>query len=163
MKKIESSKIILGIILSIVMILTLSSFSAVHADDKAWPNTIDSNENTENTKNTSTSQSSVEDDDPFANISSENWSTPELENSVSNTQTNNTSSNSTNNSVSNTDIVFNTTSNNTVNSLNSTTSNSNSLAKTGIEDSNGMFAVILVVCGIAAVYSFKKISDYKNM
>lgn len=171
MKKIKKSKIILGTILSIALMLTLSNFSIVRADDDAWPTIGSTEENTSsNTStgnssgNTSTNSSLIDDDDPFSNLGAEDWSTPSLENTTSNNQTNNTSANATNNSTADASVVFNTSnSNNTTNSSRTTTSNSNSLAKTGIADSNGMIAVILVVCGIVAVYSFKKISDYKNM
>ncbi len=164
MKKVEKSKVILGIILSIVIILALSNFSIVRADDDAWPTTGSSTENATNESNSTGSLTT--EDDPFLNLSDENWSTPATENTANNT-TNDTSnqvsnsSNETNNVVNVTNTITNT--NNNTNSVKSTTSNSNSLAKTGIADSNGMFAVILIVCGIVAVYSFKKVSDYKNM
>ena len=46
---------------------------------------------------------------------------------------------------------------------NSTTSNSNSLAYTGIGDSNGMIALIIIISAIVAIYSAKKFNDYKNV
>lgn len=150
MKEIVKSKLFLGVILS-AAILILSNCSIVCAADEAWPEIGNSAEDT-------SSGSGTAGDDIFSNMSDENWATPETENIKNNT------SNELNNSTNETNVVFNVSnSNNITNSLNSTTSNSNSLAKTGITDSNGMFAVILIVCGIVAVYSFKKISDYKNM
>ena len=46
---------------------------------------------------------------------------------------------------------------------NNSTTNSNSLAYTGIGDSNGMIALIVIVSGIVAIYSAKKFNDYKNV
>ncbi|MCI9062999.1 MAG: hypothetical protein HFJ17_00085 [Clostridia bacterium] len=46
---------------------------------------------------------------------------------------------------------------------NSSTTNSNSLAYTGIGDSNGMIALMLIVSAIIAIYSAKKFSDYRNI
>ena len=151
MEKLLKSKIILGILISVIMVFALSSFYIVCADD-VWPGT------TETTTGSTESSSISDDGDPF---DSGNWSTPSLENNTVNNSTNVSLDNNVNNSTN--DIVFNTTNNTTTNKVNSTTSNSNSLAKTGIEDSNGMLAVILVVAGIVAIYSFKKINDYKNM
>lgn len=46
---------------------------------------------------------------------------------------------------------------------NSTTTNSGNLAYTGIGDSNGIIALIVIVSSIIAIYSAKKFNDYKNI
>ena len=46
---------------------------------------------------------------------------------------------------------------------NSTTSNADNLAETGLEDSNGFIALIIMVSIIVAIYSVKKMNDYKNL
>ena len=163
MKKVEKLKIMLVILLSVVMTIALSSFNVVCADDidDIW-----------GTGSSSTTDSTTSDDD---------WGTPTLENvtdnnntvtdntttnntTTNNTTTNNTTTNNTTNNTS-TNLVFNTanTANDTKNSINSTTSNANSLAKTGVQDSKGIGAIILVVSGIVGIYSLKKVRDYKDM
>lgn len=53
--------------------------------------------------------------------------------------------------------------NNTANNTNKNSSyNNTNLPKTGIEDAIPV-AILVVVCGISAVYAYKKISDYKNI
>ena len=67
----------------------------------------------------------------------------------------------------NTNTSTNTNKNSSVNnssiSQNRSVSNDNVLAKTGINDFGGATAVIVIICSISAVYSLKKISEYKNM
>lgn len=46
---------------------------------------------------------------------------------------------------------------------NSTTSNADNLAETGLEDSNGFIALIIMVSIIVAIYSVKKMNDYNNL
>lgn len=53
--------------------------------------------------------------------------------------------------------------NNLYTTRNSTTSNSENLADTGIGDSNGVMALIVIVSVVVAIYSAKKMSDYKNV
>ena len=53
--------------------------------------------------------------------------------------------------------------NNLYTTKNSTTSNSENLADTGIGDSNGIMALIIVVSAVIAIYSAKKFNDYKNV
>lgn len=60
--------------------------------------------------------------------------------------------------------VVNNTVNNTVNNntnKNSSYNNTN-LPKTGVEDAIPV-VILVVVCGISAVYAYKKINDYKNI
>ena len=122
------------------------------------------------------------DDDPFIEITPQN-TTPQSSNEIANTTpastdnntanslfdnttTNNTNTNTntntnSNNSVSNGLITTNNTLTN--NSVNRSVSNTETLAKTGIGDSKGMIAVFVVICGISAVYSYKKVNDYKKL
>ena len=115
------------------------------------------------------------DDDPFIQINSTSPSSNESNNTeANNTDSGNLFSNIESNNVSNTNTISNTTNsimptsnNNSVNNISNTTnrsvSNTNTLAKTGLTDSKGMITLIVLVCGISAVYSYKKISDYKKL
>ena len=49
------------------------------------------------------------------------------------------------------------------NEENDTTSNSENLAYTGIGDSNGIIALIVIISALVAIYSAKKFNDYKNI
>ena len=57
----------------------------------------------------------------------------------------------------------NTATNNTTNNTSKTNNNVNTLAKTGLSDTNGIVALIVVVCGVSAIYSYKKVNDYKKL
>ena len=46
---------------------------------------------------------------------------------------------------------------------NDTTTDSDNLAHTGIGDSDGIMALIIVLSAIVAIYSAKKFNDYKNV
>lgn len=90
-----------------------------------------------------------------------------------NSADNNTSVSGSANNTSNGNIANNNTSiagstNNASNSTNNTNSNrsvsnTNSLANTGLAQTGGIIALILVVCGVSAIYSYKKVNDYKNL
>ena len=87
---------------------------------------------------------------------------------TNNTATNNTNTNNTTNSsltANNTtnNTVRNTATNNTTNNTSKTHNNVNTLAKTGLSDTNGIVALIVVVCGVSAIYSYKKVNDYKKL
>lgn len=66
---------------------------------------------------------------------------------------NNTNNNTSNNTSNNTNNVLNKT-NNTANNTNKTT-----MPNTGVDYS---ILFIVAVCGVSAIYAYKKISDYKN-
>ncbi len=121
------------------------------------------------------------DEDPFFEIKPENTSSNESTNTSTNETTNNTTNNTTN-TDSNNSLFTNTESNNTTtnnstlttnNSVNATNTSNNvtnrsvtnteTLAKTGLSDSKGMISLIVVICGISAIYSYKKINDYKKL
>ena len=81
-----------------------------------------------------------------------------------NSTTNNTATNNTNtNNTTTNNTVRNTATNNTTNNTSKTNNNVNTLAKTGLSDTNGIVALIVVVCGVSAIYSYKKVNDYKKL
>ena len=85
-------------------------------------------------------------------------------NNDTNTDANNTANGSlTTNSANNTNnSIRNTSTNNTANT-NRNVSNTATLAKTGLPNTGAIIAVVLVVCGISAIYSYKKVNDYKKL
>lgn len=117
------------------------------------------------------------DEDPFFEIKPENTSSNESTNTSTNETTNNTTNTDSNNSLFTNIESNNTTTNNstltTNNSVNTTNTSNNvtnrsvtnteTLAKTGLSDSKGMISLIVVICGISAIYSYKKINDYKKL
>ena len=124
----------------------------------------------------------AEDEDPFFAITATEESSNQDSNTASNeqqaTNTNtdtslftdidNTNSNNTNtantNSIGNSSITTNDTLNNTNNNVvNRSVTNTDTLAKTGLSDSKGMVTLIVVLCGISAIYSYKKVNDYKKL
>ena len=142
MKNLKMVKSLLILIMSIGIILTFSNF--VYADD----------------------------DDPFLELTPTNTESNEAANTSNenstNTDTNNTLFTNTNsntgvNSLTTNNTVVNNTTNNTANNVNRSVTNTETLAKTGISDSKGMVTLIVIICGISAVYSYKKINDYKKL
>ena len=121
----------------------------------------------------STSVFAADGDDLFLSVNSTgNTSTNATDNNT--TANNNTTNNTTNsNTNSNSSLAANNTTNNTTrnttnNTTNNTTSNTNrnvtnTLAKTGLSNTGSIIALVVVVCGISAVYSFKKVNDYKKL
>ena len=112
------------------------------------------------------------DDDLFLSVNStgNTASNATSDNSTTNnTATNNTNTNNTTNSsltANNTttnNTVRNTATNNTTNNTSKTNNNVNTLTKTGLSDTNGIVALIVVVCGVSAIYSYKKVNDYKKL
>lgn len=134
----KNLKLISTILLSLMLIFSISS--AVFADneeDNLWgtPNIVENNTTSELDSNNSTGLSS--------------------ENSLLTNEMN--IEDESNNEYNN---LYTTTNSTT---LNSTTTNSNSLANTGIGDSNGIIALIIIVSIIIAIYSAKKFNEYKNL
>lgn len=83
----------------------------------------------------------------------ENKNVQEIENRGNNTVNNlNNTNNTANNAVNN---VTNNTRNNTTNNTNKVTT----MPNTGVDYS---ILLIVAICGISAIYAYKKISDYKN-
>lgn len=67
-----------------------------------------------------------------------------------------------NNTSNNNVIQNNNTTNNVTNRTNNTANNTN---KTSMPDTGVDYSILLIVavCGISAIYAYKKISDYKNV
>ena len=93
-----------------------------------------------------------------------------LTNNVTNEADNNTTNGSltANNTATNNNVTNNTirnTTNNTSNTVNTNANRnaSNTLAKTGLSNTNGIVALVLVVCAVSAIYSYKKVNDYKKL
>ena len=86
-------------------------------------------------------------DDLLNNVSAENKTDSKPENKVDNTAKNTTL---------NTNEITNSS------TSNKTTNTADTLPKTGVESSVGM-VVLITVCGISAVYAFKKVRDYKSL
>ena len=85
------------------------------------------------------------------------------DNSTTNNTNNTTNSSLTANDITNNNTVRNTATNNTTNNTSKANNNVNTLAKTGLSDTNGIVALIVVVCGVSAIYSYKKVNDYKKL
>ena len=148
----KKTRILLIVVLGLSLVFMLSMANMVFAadgnglDQFFTTNTLNSNNTT--TNNTTTNSS----DDGFTDLTSQNTS-----NTVNTTNiTNNTSSG-----------IVNTTTNNTINTTNNTAvnrsvSNTNTLASTGLAD-NGALVLVVLVSIISAIYSFKKINDYKKI
>lgn len=145
MKNIKTLKKLFIVLMIIGVVLTFSNYVCAADDDpflEITPTNTATNETTNNTNNTTTNETSNTNNSIFTNT--ENTST----NSSNSTLTTNSISNNTN------------TSNNTVNR---SVSNTDTLAKTGLSDSKGTVTLIVVLCGISAIYSYKKINDYKKL
>ena len=157
----KNLKKLIVVIFSLILILNCSSVAfAADSDDNenlflelTEDNSSAGGNNTSNNTNNNTNENSIfqpMDDDE-------------------NETRNNTSNNNTNNSNTNTNISINSSSQNTntnrnvSGNTNRNTSNSNSLADTGIANFGGIVALIVVVCVISTIYSYKKVNDYKNL
>ena len=107
------------------------------------------------------------DDDLFLSVNSTgNTASNATDNNTTsdNSTTNNTTNSSlTANNTTTNNTVRNTATNNTTNNTSKTNNNVNTLAKTGLSDTNGIVALIVVVCGVSAIYSYKKVNDYKKL
>ena len=133
----KNLKIISTILLSIMLIFVSTTIFAADANvenDDFWSTPSVEDNNTVDQNTTGTNDL----EDPYNNVYEEN-------NTVDY-----------NDVEDNTEYSYNDTENN------STTSD-NSLAYTGIGDSNGMIALIVIVSAVVAIYSAKKYSDYKNL
>lgn len=80
---------------------------------------------------------------------------------IINSSVNNTNTNTTNTNITPTNIISSSnTTNNTI--TNTSTYNNTTLPKTGAEDYTIVFAII-GICAVAAVYAYKKMSDYRKI
>lgn len=154
MRKVEILKAMSVILLSTVIVMALSNLNTVFAadEDDIWGSGSSASNN---------------------ESSNEAWDTPSVENNTTTNTANDISNNTSSTNNTSLELVSNNTTNSTTNNtvnntnntakVNSTTANTNSLAKTGIADSKGIVTLIVVICGITAVYSLKKVRDYKDM
>ena len=144
MKNLKVLKKLVMVMLGIALIVLLSG-NVFAADDNLFTS-VSSGNNTEATTTNNTTG-----------------------NDTNSATTNNTTSNTANsslttNSTSNTNTTRNTSSNTTNNTTGNTNRNvTNTLAKTGLSNTGSIIALVVVVCGISAVYSFKKVNDYKKL
>ena len=95
-------------------------------------------------------------------ITANNTASNEVDNNTAgnNTIGNNTAGNNTAGNISG-NISNNSSVNNTPTNRN--ISNSNTLADTGISNVGGIITLIVVVCGISAIYSYKKVDEYRKL
>ena len=110
----------------------------------------------------------AEDEDPFIPLTITNSTENNTTNNESNSLFTNINATNTNPSTVNTNNTINTTgtlttNNTTNNTTNRSVSNTETLAKTGLTDSNGIVALIVIICAVSAIYSYKKINDYKRL
>lgn len=144
----KNVKLVLTILLSFMLLFSITTtvFAADESDDNFW-----SEPTLENVEDINI--------DTNENISLENSSNDVFGNSVSN-------ENEDENDAYNWD--FNDNDDNSDfdddnDDFNSTTSNANNLADTGLDNSNGIIALIVVISLIVAIYSVKKMNDYNNL
>lgn len=144
MKNLKMFKKVSIIFLGLVFAIVCSG--KVFAADDGLFTTIDSTNNTSN---------SATDGNNTANTNTDTNTNTDANNTANGSLTTNSASN-TNNSIRNTST------NNTANT-NRNVSNTATLAKTGLPNTGAIIAVVLVVCGISAIYSYKKVNDYKKL
>lgn len=147
----ENSKIFkrLVIVMLSLVLVAVCSTSVFAADDDLFLS-VNSTGNTASNatdNNTTTSDNSTTNNTVANNVTTNNTTNSSL-------TTNNTTINNT---------TRNTAVNNTTNNTSNTNSNVNTLAKTGLSNTNGIVALVLVVCGVSAIYSYKKVNDYKKL
>lgn len=150
MKNVKMLKKLFILVMSIGLVLTFSNLVYAEDEDPFFAITAteqESNEQQATNTNTDTSGSLFTDTD--------NTNTANTTNTTNTENTNN---------ASNSLLPTNNISNNTNNSaVNRNVTNTDTLAKTGLSDSKGMVTLIVVLCGVSAIYSYKKINDYKKL
>ena len=150
MKNVKMLKKLFILVMSIGLVLTFSNLVYAEDEDPFFAITATEESSNENSNTSSSEQQATNTDTP-------------LFSGIENTNTNNTNTanaNSIGNSSITTNDILNNTNNNVVNR---SVTNTDTLAKTGLSDSKGMVTLIVVLCGISAVYSYKKINDYKKL
>ncbi len=153
MKNVKMLKKLFILVMSIGLVLTFSNL--VYAEDEDPFFAITATEEASNQdSNTATGEEQATNTDTNTSLFTD----------TDNTNTANTNTNT--NTVGNSSLTTNDISNNTntYNSVvNRNVTNTDTLAKTGLSDSKGMVTLIVVLCGISAIYSYKKINDYKKL
>ena len=147
MKNLKNVKKLLILIMTIGLIVMFSNLVYAAEEDPFVSLTVTNSEG--NTAgNTAGNTESNTSNSLFTNINTTNTNT-----NVTNTNTN----------TSGTLTTINTTNNTANNTTNRSVSNTETLAKTGLTDSNGIVALIVIICAVSAIYSYKKINDYKRL
>lgn len=148
MKSMRMFKKLVVIMLSLVFILVCSNvaFAAEGDDIFLEINATDNNAAT----NGSATNNSVS--------TSGNNTSGSVTNNINSTNNSNSSTLATNNSS-----ATNNTNRNANSNSNRSVSNTNALANTGLAQTGGIIALIVVICGVSAIYSYKKVNDYKNL
>ncbi len=141
MKNLKNVKKLLILIMTIGLIVMFSNFVYAEDEDPFVSLTI-----TNSTENNTTSNETNTSNSLFTNIN-----------------TTNTNTNATNTNTAGTLTTNNTKNNTANNTTNRSVSNTETLAKTGLTDSNGIVALIVIICAVSAIYSYKKINDYKKL
>ena len=141
MKNLKMIKKLFILIMTIGLVIMFSNFVYAEDEDAFVSLTI-----TNSTENNTTSNESNTSNSLFTNIN-----------------TTNTNTNVTNTNTAGTLTTINTANNTANNTTNRSVSNTETLAKTGLTDSNGIVALIVIVCAVSAIYSYKKINDYKKL
>ena len=155
MKNVKMLKKLFILVMSIGLVLTFSNLVYAEDEDPFFAITATEQEsNEQQATNTDTSGSLFTDTD--------NTNTANTANTTNTTNTENT--NNASNSLLPTNNISNNTNNSAVNSaVNRNVTNTDTLAKTGLSDSKGIITLIVVLCGVSAIYSYKKINDYKKL
>ena len=142
MKKLELLKIMVVVGLSLIMVLSITNLVfAADEDDFDWDNAI--------VTNNSVDSNAIMNNIDMNNIDMNNIDINNL-NSINNLSNINSSSLGTSTSNYNT-------------SNTTTTTNANKLANTGVSNFNGTIALVIVLGVIVAIYSYKKVNEYKNV
>lgn len=158
MSKLSKVKMFLILGISLSIIVAFSNF--VYAvDDDPFLNYAGNNSNSESQTSDNTNS-----EDDFEQLPLEVNNTNANTNNNSNVDNTNKANEllTSNTNIQNTNLNSNK-NNNTNNNVNRNVSNTETLAKTGLTDSNGFVIFIVVLCSISAIYSFKKISEYKKI
>ncbi len=124
------------------LVFTIVCSGKVFAADEGLFTTIDT---TNNTSNSATDGNNT----PNTNADANN----NVNNNIVNGSLTTNNANNANNSVRNANES----------NTNRNVSNTATLAKTGLPNTGAIIAVVLVVCGISAIYSYKKVNDYKKL
>ena len=139
MKNLKMVKKLFILIMTIGLIIMFSNFVYAEEEDPFISLTL-----TNSTENNTSSNEGNTSNSLFTNINATNTNT-----NVTNTNTNTVGTLTTNNTANNT--------------TNRSVSNTETLAETGLGDSNGIVALIVIICAVSAIYSYKKINDYKRL
>ena len=155
MEKVKIMKRVLIIVIGLIIALTMSNkvFAADNSSGDIFNDLTGNSSNNSSSDNTNTDSGDDEDGDDEEGFSS-------LNATGTTSNTNNTS-----NTNKNTNSSLSTTNTNTSNlsTTNRSVTNENTLAKTGLGESGSIITIILVISGISAVYSIKKVNEYKKL